>query len=65
MPALVVIRRSRWSRATHGAQSQTYRDAPSHGKPVRIRILRKRYRCQDCEQTAFDPIPDLDGKRRA
>ena len=49
----------------HGAQPQTYRDAPSHGKPVRIRILRRRYRCQDCEQTAFDPIPDLDGKRRA
>ena len=49
----------------HGAQPQTYRDAPSHGKPVRIGILRKRYRCQDCEQTAFDPIPDLDGKRRA
>jgi transposase len=49
----------------HGAQPQTYRDAPSHGKPVRIQILRRRYRCLDCKQTAFDPIPDLDGKRRA
>ncbi|MGH8506920.1 MAG: ISL3 family transposase, partial [Stenotrophobium sp.] len=46
----------------HGTQLQTYQDTP-HGKPVRIHVQRKRYRCQACGKTQFDPIPDLDSKR--
>ncbi len=49
----------------HGTNSQTYRDTPIHGKTVQIIVNRRRYRCQACGKTLFDPIPDLDGKRLA
>lgn len=49
----------------HGTQQQSYRDTPSHGKTVQISVNRRRYRCQGCGKTLFDPIPDLDGKRLA
>lgn len=49
----------------HGTQRQTFRDTPAHGIPVRIVVLRQRYRCQGCGKTHFDPIPDLDSKRFA
>jgi transposase len=34
-------------------------------KTVEIKVSRRRYRCQDCGKTLFDPIPDLDSKRFA
>ncbi|MBS0211776.1 MAG: ISL3 family transposase [Proteobacteria bacterium] len=49
----------------HGTQLQTFRDTPSHGKTVRINVQRRRYQCQACRKTLFDPIPDLDSKRLA
>lgn len=49
----------------HGTQVQSFRDTPSHGKSVRISVNRRRYRCQACSKTLFDPIPDLDSKRLA
>jgi transposase len=49
----------------HGSQQQTYRDAPTHGRTTRIVADRRRYRCQSCGKTLFDPMPDLDDKRRA
>lgn len=49
----------------HGSQSQTFMDVPTHGRRTRIEIDRKRYRCQDCLKTFFEPIPDLDPKRQA
>jgi transposase len=49
----------------HGINEQTYRDTPIHGKTVQITVNRRRYRCQNCGKTLFDPIPDLDGKRLA
>lgn len=49
----------------HGTQLQTFRDTPSHGKTVRITVHRRRYQCQECRKTLFDPMPDLDGKRLA
>ncbi len=49
----------------HGTNGQTYRDTPIHGKTVQITVNRRRYRCQNCGKTLFDPIPDLDAKRLA
>lgn len=49
----------------HGTNEQTYRDTPIHGKTVQITVNRRRYRCQNCGKTLFDPMPDLDGKRLA
>jgi len=47
----------------HGTQPQTYRDAPSFGRTIRITVHRRRFRCQTCGKTLFDPMPDLDDKR--
>lgn len=44
----------------HDTQIQSYRDTPQHGKIVQIAVHRRRYRCQDCGKTLFDPVPDLD-----
>lgn len=49
----------------HGVQKQSFRDTPAHGKTVQITVHRRRYRCQSCNKTMFDPIPDLDSKRLA
>lgn len=48
----------------HGSQSQTFMDTPTHGKRTKIEIERKRYRCQDCYKTFFEPLPDVDAKRQ-
>ena len=49
----------------HGSQEQSFQDTPSHGKPVRIVIQRRRYRCTACGKTQFEPIADFDRKRQA
>ncbi len=49
----------------HGSQAQSFMDTPAHGRRTRIEIERKRYRCQGCRRTFFEPIPDLDVKRQA
>jgi transposase len=49
----------------HGSQPQRYRDTPIHGKTVSITVLRRRYRCQACGRTLFDPLASLDSKRLA
>lgn len=49
----------------HGTLLQSYRDTPIHGKTVQLQIHRRRYRCQSCSKTMFDPIADLDNKRQA
>jgi transposase len=50
---------------THGAQTQSYADTPVDGRAVTICVDRQRYRCRSCGRTFFEPIEDLDGKRRA
>lgn len=49
----------------HGSQEQSFQDTPSHGKPVEVFIQRRRYRCQGCGKTMFEPVADFDGKRQA
>ena len=49
----------------HGSQQQAFRDTPMHGKTVRIVIQRRRYQCQGCRKTLFEPLAMMDGKRLA
>lgn len=48
----------------HGKKPTDFKDAPQRGKPVTIRVDRQRYRCQACEETFLQPLPDMDDKRR-
>lgn len=43
----------------HGVQVQSYRDTPMHGKPAVLSLHRRRYRCQDCGTTFFEPLAAL------
>jgi transposase len=47
----------------HGSQEQMYMDAPVRGKPVKIRVNRKRFRCKACGKTIYEPLPEIDAKR--
>ena len=49
----------------HGNQSQSFRDTPMHGKTVRVVVARRRYQCQGCRKTMFEPLAAMDGKRLA
>lgn len=49
----------------HGSEQQSIRDTPIHGKTVRIALRRRRYQCQHCRKTMFEPLDVLDGKRLA
>lgn len=47
----------------HGTQAQVFMDAPIRGKPVKICIDRRRFRCRICGKTLFEPLPEMDAKR--
>ena len=44
----------------HGTREQLLMDLPAHGKRVGILLTRRRYRCQACEKTFLQPLPDVD-----
>jgi transposase len=48
----------------HGTREQLLMDLPSHGKRVGIVLDRVRFRCQECEQTFLQPLPDVDEGRQ-
>lgn len=47
----------------HGKKTVRFRDAPIRGKPVVIRCDRQRYRCQECKETFFEHLPEIDDQR--
>jgi transposase len=50
--------------AKWGCAEQVVRDLPAHGKRVSLYIRARRFRCEDCDRTAFEPLPALaDGRR--
>ncbi len=49
----------------HGVQRQIVRDIPHHGKPTKILINRRRYRCQSCNKTFFELISEFHEKHIA
>lgn len=44
----------------HGAKTFEFRDAPVHGRPAIVEVTRQRYRCRDCAETFWQPLPDVD-----
>lgn len=49
----------------HGQYEQDVMDLPHQAKLTCIHLLRKRYRCKDCGDTFFHPLPWLDEDHRA
>jgi len=47
----------------HGSQTQSFRDTPMHGMPTRLSVRRRRFQCQHCHKTLFEPLPAMDDKR--
>lgn len=45
-------------------QPRLIKDMPMHGKRVGIYIDLKRYRCQSCTKTFFEPLPDVADTRQ-
>lgn len=46
-----------------GKEDQSFRDVPIHGKRSTIWVIRRRYRCADCDSTFRQPVPHMDDKR--
>jgi len=46
-----------------GKEDQSFRDVPIHGKRSTIWVIRRRYRCADCNSTFRQPVPHMDDKR--
>lgn len=44
----------------HGSRQQFIMDMPAHGKRVGIDLTRKRYRCQNCDTTFLQELPNVD-----
>jgi transposase len=50
--------------AKWGGSEIVVRDLPAQGKRVNLYIRAQRFRCEDCERTAFEPLPAIaDGRR--
>lgn len=47
----------------HGAQTQSFRDTPMRGMPARLEVRRRRFQCQNCHKTLFEPLAAIDDKR--
>ncbi|MDY7576538.1 ISL3 family transposase [Actimicrobium sp. CCI2.3] len=49
----------------HGRRSSIFADTPMQMQPVRLEIMRPRYRCETCGKTVTPQLSFLDEKRRA
>lgn len=47
----------------HGLDPASFRDIPSFGKQVEIKVIAQRYRCRECGGTTSQPLPGLNRKR--
>ncbi|APZ42571.1 ISL3 family transposase [Acidihalobacter ferrooxydans] len=47
-----------------GRREQLIKDLPMHGKRVGIYVDTRRYQCQSCNKTFYEPLPDVDEKRK-
>lgn len=45
-----------------GTKPQRFPDLPVHAKRVLLLVTRQRYMCNECGQTFFEPLPDVDDK---
>ena len=49
----------------YGRDMQIFMDTPMYGKRVGLHINRRRIRCQDCNSTFLEPLPDMHDNHRA
>ena len=49
----------------HGRRKGTFADTPIQMQPVRLEVIRTRYRCADCGKVLIPELPFLDESRRA
>ena len=47
----------------HGKKQQLFFDLPMHAKRVGIYVNRQRYKCNECKETFFENLPDMDINR--
>lgn len=47
-----------------GRREQLVKDLPMHGKRVGVYVDTRRYQCQSCNKTFYEPLPDVDEKRK-
>ncbi|MBX7259478.1 MAG: ISL3 family transposase [Candidatus Hydrogenedentes bacterium] len=49
----------------HGVEERKVADTPLFGKPTKLVVQRKRFKCLDCDKTFSEPTPDLHDTRQA
>ena len=49
----------------YGTRQELFADLPSHGKRVRINVIRQRYRCDHCQKVFEEPLYDVVPEFRA
>tara|TARA_B100001123_G_C15304208_1_gene1022066 strand:- start:381 stop:1655 length:1275 start_codon:yes stop_codon:yes gene_type:complete len=49
----------------HGTRKNKFSDTPMYAEPVRLEVLRPRFRCEACGKLAMPELQFLDDKRRA
>ena len=49
----------------HGTRKQIFIDLPRYNYRVCLRVQRQRYRCERCKKAYYQPLPEMDEKRRA
>lgn len=49
----------------HGQRSNTFADLPIQNQPVKLEVVRPRYRCKDCHALVTANLEFIDDKRRA
>jgi transposase len=49
---------------SNGRKEAFFTDTPMHGKQVTLRMLRQRYKCQECGKTAYGTIPHMHEEHR-
>lgn len=48
----------------HGTTNTTYLDCPMWGRPARLLVKARRYKCRDCSGTFLQPLGGIDAARR-
>lgn len=47
-----------------GRRAEVLHDVPHHGKPCRISLSRRRYRCKACRRAFLEPVPHKAASRQ-
>ena len=47
-----------------GRGEQLVKDLPMHGKRAGVYVDTRRYQCENCNKTFYEPLPNVDEKRK-